>query len=423
MRGTMRILIIDNSKRTLAILRRYLEDGVSQAVVTEFDPAERGKPDHAFEWSAYDVALIDQDLGGAGTGIEWLREFGRRPDFPASILIMTRPDPSLAAAAAKAGAHRAASKRELTAASLSDLVQDASGARHRTKNPQATPGTLKADKHVLDGCIDGLSQFGEDSTYRIYRLIGQGAMSRVYLGERIEDGLTVVVKLLDGTLTQDTDIVQRFMREASIVSGIDSPYVVQIYGHGFSNQHGFIAMEFFSRGDLKQRLDNGISPNDALIYMVNIARGLDAIHDVGIIHRDLKPANIMFRADESMAVGDFGISKRLGGTTQLTMTGGVVGTPFYMSPEQANSQPVDARSDLYSAGVILFEMLTGRKPFTGDSLEAVFYQHSKADVPSLPGALAHLQPVIDRLMAKNPKDRYGSAIELVVDLQPYVDAA
>lgn len=419
----MRVLIIDDSKRTLAILRRYVEKGLPQAVVAEYDARHRGKPGPSFDWSAYEVVLVVQELDGAGTGIEWLREFSTRPDFPASILIMAKPDPSLAAAAANAGAHRAVSKRELTASTLPSLVHDAFDARDGARGDWAPPGTLLADRQVLQGCIQGLSQDGEDSSYLIHSLIGQGAMSRVYLGEREQDGMTVVIKVLDGTLTGETEIVRRFMREASIVSGLSSPYVVRIYGHGFSNQYGFIAMEFFSRGDLKQRLDRGIAPDDALIYMVNIARGLDAIHDVGIIHRDLKPANIMFRADESMAVGDFGISKRLGGTTQLTMVGGVVGTPFYMSPEQANSQPVDARSDLYSAGVIFFEMLTGKKPFTGDSLEAIFYQHSTAKVPSLPTDLSHFQPVVDRLMAKDPKERYGSGIELVVDLQAYVNDA
>ena len=189
--------------------------------------------------------------------------------------------------------------------------------------------------------------------------------------------------------------------------------MVKIYDHGFTNNYGYIAMEFFGRGDLKQSIGQGISPPDALAYLYNIVCGLEAIHEIGVVHRDLKPANIMFRSDGSLALADFGISKRLGSDLELTTVGSIVGTPHYMSPEQARSQPVDQRADLYSAGIIFHEMLTGRPPYSGDTVSVVLFQHLHAAIPILEGSLARFQPILDRLMAKEVDDRFPSAAELM----------
>jgi serine/threonine protein kinase len=151
--------------------------------------------------------------------------------------------------------------------------------------------------------------------------------------------------------------------------------------------------------------------------MTHITYGLDAIHSIGVIHRDLKPANIMFRGDDSLALADFGISKKLGGVTELTTVGQVLGTPHYMSPEQGEGKPLDYRSDLYSAGVLLYELLAGVKPFTGHTAAALIYQHVHSEIPRLPAELDHYQDIIDRVLAKNPDDRYQTAKEFIRDLE------
>jgi serine/threonine protein kinase len=176
-------------------------------------------------------------------------------------------------------------------------------------------------------------------------------------------------------------------------------------------------MEFFTRGDLKQRIEHHVLPDDALNYALHIALGLEAIHGQGIVHRDLKPGNIMFRSDDSLAIADFGISKHLDAREELTNVGSVLGTPNYISPEQGQGLAVDARSDLYSAGIILFEMLAGRKAYRADTPTAVIYQHVHADIPRLPAGLERYQPIIDSLLAKRPAERYQTASELVVNLQ------
>jgi serine/threonine protein kinase len=257
-----------------------------------------------------------------------------------------------------------------------------------------------------------------ESGYKFVRLIGQGAHSRVYLAERLEDQLTLVLKIMDLHSIDDATVTKRFAQEAALLATIESPYVVKFYGHDFTPGYGYIAVEFFTRGDLKQRIEHGVNTEEALLYALNIAFGLEAIHTRNIVHRDLKPGNIMFRSDDSLALADFVISKHLGGSWDLTKTGSILGTLNYLSPEQGLGQDVDQRTDLYGLGMILFEMLTGEKAFRASSPGALVYQHLYADVPTLPEFLSQYQPIVDQLLAKDPKDRYQSASELVANLQP-----
>ena len=160
-----------------------------------------------------------------------------------------------------------------------------------------------------------------------------------------------------------------------------------------------------------------------MTHLHNIARGLKAIHKVGIVHRDLKPANVMFRDDDSLALVDFGISKRVSEGFELTTAGTVIGTPHYLSPEQAEGLPADQRSDLYGLGVMFYEMLTGKKPYHGDTVSALIFQHLHAPIPRLPEELELMQPLLNKLMAKNPDDRYASTAELLNTLNDMGAAA
>jgi serine/threonine-protein kinase PpkA len=155
---------------------------------------------------------------------------------------------------------------------------------------------------------------------------------------------------------------------------------------------------------------------DALDYVRRIARALGVVHAAGLVHRDLKPPNIMLRENDEVVLIDFGLARQMHAEITTTSTGMLRGSPYYMSPEQAQGLPLDARSDLYSLGVVLFEMLTGRKPFTGTSAIEVLQHHVTAPVPLLPAEHAHLQPLIERLLAKTPARRYASAEELLVAL-------
>lgn len=410
----MRVLIIDDSRRCMQIMRRFLAVKLPDVEVTEYDPEQRGMPAATFDWSQYDVLLLDFALSGPVNGLQWLAKNSNQTGFPATVMVSAKNDPEITADALKVGAHGVISKRDLTPDSLTKAV-NAAAAAARPSTGVTAPGARNVnDFEIVEQARQGARG---GSGYKFTRLIGQGAMSRVYLAERIENHLTVVVKIMDGTLSEDEESVKRFIQEAEIVSGLDSPYVVKVFEQGFTNKYGFMVMEFFSRGDLKQRLEHGISPEDALAYLLNIAYGLEVIHEVGIVHRDLKPANIMFRADDSLALADFGISKRLDDTSELTVVGSLLGTPHYMSPEQMRTLPVDRRSDLYSVGVILYEMLTGQKPYRGTSLTEVIYKHLQEPIPALPREVSDFSPIVARLLAKEPEDRYPNASSLIAALE------
>jgi serine/threonine-protein kinase PpkA len=248
--------------------------------------------------------------------------------------------------------------------------------------------------------------------YSVLHIIGQGGQAKVYLAQRDRDGLCVALKVLDRTLRQDKVFLERLMRENKLIMSIENEHVARIYDQGFSGDNPYIAMEFLPSGTLATRIREGIASRAALRIVSQIARALDAIHAKGIIHRDLKPANILFRADGRPVIVDFGLAKELSATSTLTVAGQLIATPRYMSPEQCLSLPVDARSDLYSLGVIFYEMLTGQKIFESADATAVVAMHVNAPVPRLPPRLAGYQPVLDRLLAKKPEDRYQSALEL-----------
>ncbi len=289
--------------------------------------------------------------------------------------------------------------------------------------------TARAVKDALQSKLAALSGLRFDGAegatvrlkgYRITRKIGAGGMTEVYLAERESDSLPIVLKVLDSRGKQASEHLVRFIQEYALLCRINHPHVIRIHDQGFTDEHAYIAMEYFERGDMRALLGPGMTRECALKVVRQIAQALSAIHSHGIIHRDVKPENVMLRLDGSVALADFGIAKSMQQSDNLDMTqtrhGDVVGTPYYLSPEQAGGRVVTASSDLYSLGVVFFEMLAGQRPFAADSLELLLAKHLHADTPALPPAHALLQPVVNRLMAKDPQQRYPSADALLADL-------
>lgn len=409
----MRILIVDDSRDFIALLSLYLKREFPGAEITGYDFTKKSRPGADFEWSAYDILLLDYKLSETEDGLEWLKLFGSRNDFPPTVILTAEGDEYIAARAIKLGAAEYINKKDVSSKRLAAVIQATLNiSAEKTAEKQAI---LKQDSEIIDQLRrdDKFEGKRTPSDYKLVRLIGRGAMSHVYLAERGADSLSIVLKVLDIRNTAQPQL-RRFLQEAELISDLDSPFVVKIHEHGVTNKYGYIAMEFFSRGDMKQRLENGIVDTEtALNYMTHIAYGLNAIHNAGIIHRDLKPANIMFRGDDSLALADFGISKRLDNRGDLTTIGKVLGTPHYMSPEQGQGLELDVRSDIYSAGVLFYELLTGKKPFKADAPAAMIYQHIYAPPPRLSASLASYQSFIDRCLAKQPAERYQSATALI----------
>ena len=171
-------------------------------------------------------------------------------------------------------------------------------------------------------------------------------------------------------------------------------------------------MEYMSGGDLRAKMERGVSVRQSVQYLRQIASALSAVHRKGVLHRDLKPGNIMLRADGSIALIDFGLAKRARLDAEITDSGKIFGTPYYMSPEQGHGGDVDERSDIYSLGVIFYELLTGEKPFKADTAMGIIYQHANVLVPVLPARVAQYQALINMMLAKAPADRLQSAAEI-----------
>ncbi len=248
--------------------------------------------------------------------------------------------------------------------------------------------------------------------YNVVHPIGEGGQAKVYLAEREHDGLRVALKVLDRAMRQDRVFLERFVREYKLLSSLNNEHVARIYDQGFSGEQPYIAMEFLPSGTLAGRIVEGLSGRAALRLTLQIARALDAIHSRGIVHRDLKPSNILFRADGRPVIVDFGLAKDLGVNSTLTLTGKLLATPRYMSPEQCLGRAVDTRSDLYSLGVVFYEMLTGKRIYDSANPADLVRLHVSEPPPRLPEPLAVHQALLDRLLAKQPEDRFQSAAEV-----------
>jgi serine/threonine protein kinase len=260
--------------------------------------------------------------------------------------------------------------------------------------------------------------------HRFVRELAIGGTSMVYLAESERAGEMVVLKVLrDAPEAGDVHTqFARFLQEYELISKIRHPNVVRIHDLGIADDHAYIAMEYFPRGDLRALIAKGIERPTAVQCLAQMASALQVVHEVGVLHRDLKPGNIMVRADGTLAIIDFGLAKHVDVRVDMTGTGEIFGTPYYMSPEQGHGQELDVRSDLYSLGVIFYEMLTRKKPYLAATPMGVIYLHANAPVPALEAELSIYQSILNGLLAKDPAARFGSARELLEAVKPYLIA-
>jgi len=399
----VQILIIDDDEDLRNLLAHYLKQEFPQAEVGLFDPLARDFPDDKFPLGDYDVVILDYMLG-RGDGLEWLAKFKRRADCPPVIFLTGAGNESIAVRAMKAGADDYQRKQELTreklVASVRELTHDE---MEQTASPEVAArmeGQLLGTRVQIPGV-------------RVLRLIGEGGMSRVYLASREGDDDPLVVKLLRTDVMQDRSALERFLEEYELIERINSRHVARIEGHGVSEDYAYMVMEFFDGGDLSKRLGGKpMQAEEALRIFRELMFALGDIHEQGILHRDLKPQNLMFRADGSLAIVDFGIAKHIDAVDR-TSHGEVLGTPRYMSPEQVTGRALDLRTDIYSAGVLLFQMLTGRHLFDGETAVEVALHHINTPPSSLPDSLATYQQLMDKLLEKDRDARFRNADEVI----------
>ncbi|PUA30311.1 MAG: hypothetical protein B0W54_07335 [Cellvibrio sp. 79] len=253
--------------------------------------------------------------------------------------------------------------------------------------------------------------------YTIIKKINAGGMATVFLATQHSVGRTVALKIMKPSLDKDPEFHQRFQREANIIGQLSHPNIIPIYDIGRHEGLNYISMEFLPNGSLDEKIKLGITQEQAIKITIGIAAALEQAHSKGYMHRDIKPENILFREDGSPVLTDFGIARTIKSKANMTQVGTVIGTPYYMSPEQAKGEPSDGRSDLYSLGVVLYEMLSGEKLFHADSSLAISVKHINEQPPALPGNFSVLQPLLDILLEKEPEQRFQTARELIEALE------
>jgi tRNA A-37 threonylcarbamoyl transferase component Bud32 len=409
---TVKALIVSDRADYRQLLAHHLTLEWGDALPAEYEPATRGRLQPGVRGSVYDVVLLDQEVQG-GRGLEWLEDLTERAGFPPVVYFGSGNEDRAMAS----GATHVLSRLEF------DHVQFASALRSalsQRRNVLADTSRAALEPPPPD-------RFGSVRIrgYRCIRRLAVGGSSSVFLAEFRRTGEKRVLKVF----RQVPDVVEggttfdRFLREYDLVAHLEHPNIARMHDLGVADDHVYLAMEFFPGGDLRSHMREPLPWREALAFLRQLAAALGALHAIGVLHRDVKPGNVLLREDGSVAFIDFGLARQLGLESEITGNGAIFGTPHYMSPEQGHGLPLDERSDLYSLGVVLYEMLTGQKPFLAESPLAVIYMHANAPVPHLPPLVGHLQPLLDALLAKDAAGRPASAGELVARIDELIGLA
>lgn len=401
----MRFLIIDDDAEYRQLLRYHLEVEWPDAAIDEHQPSSAGALAATFSLAEVDLILLGHPVA-ADEGLAFLRSLRRHDRCPPVLLFAAQSDEFLAVDALKAGAANFFPKHRVKHQRLIEVVRG----ELRVERLDPT-GELLVDHKVLSGV----------RKKRLVAKLYAGDMSSVYLAESEDGGERIALKVLRHVPDVGGGrLFDRFLQEYEVIAGVRHGNVVRIFDLGVADDHAYIAMEYLGAGSLAERLTGALEPEVALRYARQIGGALDAIHGAGILHRDLKPANIMFRDADSLALIDFGLAKQMRLHAAITGTGQIFGTPYYMSPEQGHAEPTDERSDLYSFGCILYEMLTGERPFTAGSPMGVIYRHANAPRPRLHRSLTTFQPILDRLLAVDRLERFQSARDVLAALDALI---
>jgi ActR/RegA family two-component response regulator/predicted Ser/Thr protein kinase len=357
------------------------------------------------------LAVLRFDAATAAQSLAWLERTLGIPDMPAVAVIAEDGDELTAVQCMRHGAVDYLPRRLINAERLNAALEHrrnparrpstasrTTGTQH-PRRPASLPVNLKVPRDLIP-------------RYMLLDTLGESARATVYLAMSSALNRHVALKVSHVTDGEEP----QFSREYQTVGGIRHPAVVDIYDYGLHDGREFIAMEYFACGDLKARLQNPLSEHEALDYLRRIATALSFVHGQGILHRDLKPPNIMLREDGQIVLIDFGLAKNLDHGTRSTEAGVLRGSPYYMSPEQAQGLELDARSDLYSLGIIFCEMLTGTKPYLGATAVEVLQQHVSGPMPELPPELARHQALLEGMLAKSRDDRFPTADDLLACL-------
>ena len=458
-----RVLVVDDDRRYGEWLRHHLDVLCPQASVSMLNLDEFQRWCANFSGRDCDLLMLSAPFGASpedpgAHGLTLLRRLRDQPATPAVIALAEDGNELTAVRALQLGAVDYLPKRLLTPerlstavrvalrrverrvarrlASLAHLSRDTEfkSANAANANAAADAAERTADVPPAGADQESAAAGGEAGArgplapsgvaallttnsefipgYTLRLKIGESEKAVVYLASSAHRGHNVALKV-SKTLRDEAAGRQFLEREYTAIMAVRSPLVVEIYDYGVHGGFEYLAMEYLPRGDLKARIQRGVSEQEALHYVAQIAGALQVVHEAGLVHRDLKPPNVMLRDNDAVALIDFGLARAVDGSTISTQTGVLLGSPYYMSPEQAQGEGLDARSDFYSLGVICYELLTGQKPYIGGTAMEVLQQHVNAPLPTLPADLSRYEPFLRQLMAKARGERFANANEII----------
>jgi DNA-binding response OmpR family regulator len=448
-----RVMVVDDDARYSQWLRHHLDVLCPQASVSMLNLKEFERWCTSVSGRDCDLLMLGAPFGTSpedpsAHGLMLLRRLREQPATPAVIALAEDGNELTAVRALQLGAVDYLPKRLLTPERLSTAVRVA---LHRVERRVARrlaslahlsreavivareePPVLAASEAVPAGAAEIAAPKGGEASaapnpgsitallsnpdfipgYTLRLKIGESEKAVVYLASSAHRGHNVALKV-SKTLRDEAAGRQFLEREYTAIMAVRSPLVVEIYDYGVHAGFEYLAMEYLPRGDLKARIQRGVSEQEAMHYVAEIAAALQVVHEAGLVHRDLKPPNVMLRENDGVALIDFGLARSLDGNTMSTQTGVLLGSPYYMSPEQALGESLDARSDFYSLGIICYEMLTGQKPYIGGTAMELLQQHVSGPLPQLPPDLARYQTFLTRLLAKARGERFATTAEII----------
>ncbi len=401
-----RVLIIADQRDYRTLLRHHLTCEWPEAHIATCDPNSDSALAEDFDGSGFDVVVLDHGLVRQDA-IAMLRRFKAADGFPPVVMLVDEHDDVASVSAIRAGADDCIPKGRLSNSYLVNAVKQAM-ARDREDTQTIETLIRSGPSRVLSGTL-------EVPGYESVRRLAATPASSVWVVRRESDDREMVLKVMSELPAGDEGQWrgEEFNATCASFEALDHPGVARMYDHGIHEDRPWLAMEFFPRGHLGLRLGSPVEPGVAVGYVRQLASALDVLHYCDIVHGDLKPANVMFRDDETLAIADFRIARRLTDKNELTVPGALLAAAFYTTPEQAMGRETDVRSDLYALGLIFFELLTGHKPYAAASPLAVLNKHCHGGLPPLGPGREALEPIVHGLLAKDPDDRPQTAARVL----------
>jgi hypothetical protein len=414
-----RIAVVDSAYGSRTLISLFLRQRWPNAVIDAIDPfTETMHGLHSFV--APDASLIIVGSIGEVAEAESMLTKLRTRDNPPGVILLVSPElEAHAPALAAAGAHAVLPREALSARDLVDAATRLMRQHGEAPLPHDPAHAQLPSLETRGRFPLAVKGMRLDIAIERFRLLGRLAgneYNHVFYAERVRDRKRAVIKVMNGTQLEDRKLLHHFIDLYVYLNAKEERSIVKLLDAGIADDHPYMAFEYLASGDLRRVMHEPLAAQDAVRILRLIAEALAVLHADKLVHGDIKPENVFFRDDGSIVLIDFTLATRFGSIAGMKTPGEVMGTPFYMSPEHGQGLPVDGRADIYCAGIVFYEMLTGEKPYLAESAARLIYRHIHDEIPLLPLRFRQYQPLLDQLLAKRPDDRFQTAEELLAAL-------